>query len=238
MIPSNNSKEEEDRVNWLLLSRVSTSSPSLSRQKTAINKREYESTHSDDDQRHAVAAEALSSANFRFIEILGRRSQMLMKDSQSLASKAIGTLLIPVSSLISGSMHGYAGEICALIFLKSQKEVSVYDNGGFSDLTGNGYSEGAIDQRMGYVVDDILDTILEGQFKLVMDKGTLDAIGLHPDDPVKRVMYWWDSVSKLVAPGGMLVIASLTLGTPNSKIVKHETTLRDSGPNSKTHPRK
>ncbi|CAG7892916.1 unnamed protein product [Brassica rapa] len=51
--------------------RVSTSSPSLSRQKTAINKREYESTHSDDDQRHAVAAEALSSANFRFIEILG-----------------------------------------------------------------------------------------------------------------------------------------------------------------------
>ncbi|CAN6851477.1 unnamed protein product [Brassica oleracea] len=29
---------------------------------------------------------------------------MLMEDSQSLASKAIGTLLIPVSSLISGSM--------------------------------------------------------------------------------------------------------------------------------------
>ncbi|CAN6843269.1 unnamed protein product [Brassica oleracea] len=36
--------------------------------------------------------------------LIRRRSQMLMEDSQSLASKAIGTLLIPVSSLISGSM--------------------------------------------------------------------------------------------------------------------------------------
>ena len=35
-------------------------------------------------------------------------------------------------------------------------------------------------------VDDILDTKLERQFKLVLDKGTLDAIGLHPDGPVKR----------------------------------------------------
>lgn len=35
-------------------------------------------------------------------------------------------------------------------------------------------------------VDDILDTKLDQQFKLVMDKGTLDAIGLHPDGPVKR----------------------------------------------------
>nr|VDC87648.1 unnamed protein product [Brassica rapa] len=49
---------------------------------------------------------------------------------------------------------------------------------------------------MGYVVDDILDTILEGQFKLVMDKGTLDAIGLHPDDPVKRYLLRLISVTK------------------------------------------
>lgn len=35
-------------------------------------------------------------------------------------------------------------------------------------------------------VDDVLETKLEQQFQLVLDKGTLDAIGLHPDGPVKR----------------------------------------------------
>lgn len=35
-------------------------------------------------------------------------------------------------------------------------------------------------------VDDVLETKLGRQFQLVMDKGTLDAIGLHPDGPVKR----------------------------------------------------
>lgn len=89
---------------------------------------------------------------------------------------------------------------------------------GFSDLTGTDYSEGAVNlarnlaDRDGYanikfLVDDILETRLEKQFKLVMDKGTLDAIGLHPDGSVKRIMYW-DSVSRLVIPGGILVITS------------------------------
>lgn len=89
---------------------------------------------------------------------------------------------------------------------------------GFSDLTGVDYSEGAVDlarslaDRDGYpnikfLVDDILETKLDQQFKLVIDKGTLDAIGLHPDGNVKRIMYW-DSVSRLVAPGGLLVITS------------------------------
>ncbi|OMO55585.1 N-lysine methyltransferase See1-like protein [Corchorus capsularis] len=89
---------------------------------------------------------------------------------------------------------------------------------GFTDLTGTDYSEGAVDlarslaDRDGFsniklLVDDILDTKLERRFQLVMDKGTLDAIGLHPDGPIKRMMYW-DSVSKLVAPGGVLVITS------------------------------
>ncbi|XP_010552021.1 PREDICTED: protein-lysine N-methyltransferase mettl10-like [Tarenaya hassleriana] len=89
---------------------------------------------------------------------------------------------------------------------------------GFSDLTGTDYSEGAIElaqhlaQRDGlpnisFLVDDILETKLDRQFKLVVDKGTLDAIGLHPDGPIKRIMYW-DSVSKLVASGGILVITS------------------------------
>lgn len=35
-------------------------------------------------------------------------------------------------------------------------------------------------------VDDALDTKLDRKFQLVTDKGTLDAIGLHPDGPVKR----------------------------------------------------
>ncbi|XVF71524.1 hypothetical protein PTKIN_Ptkin12aG0044800 [Pterospermum kingtungense] len=89
---------------------------------------------------------------------------------------------------------------------------------GFTDLTGTDYSEGAIDlarsladrdgfSNIKFLVDDILQTKLERQFQLVMDKGTLDAIGLHPDGPIKRMMYW-DSVSKLVAPGGVLVITS------------------------------
>ncbi|RYR15161.1 hypothetical protein Ahy_B04g071885 isoform A [Arachis hypogaea] len=88
----------------------------------------------------------------------------------------------------------------------------------FSDLTGTDYSEGAISlaqsvaNRDGFsdikfLVDDVLATKLEQEFQLVMDKGTLDAIGLHPDGPVKRMMYW-DSVAKLVAPGGVLVITS------------------------------
>lgn len=35
-------------------------------------------------------------------------------------------------------------------------------------------------------VDDILETKLDKRFQLVLDKGTLDAIGLHPDGPMKR----------------------------------------------------
>ncbi|CAL9071937.1 unnamed protein product [Musa textilis] len=89
---------------------------------------------------------------------------------------------------------------------------------GFSNLTGTDYSEGAIvlaqnlATRNGYpninfLVDDVLETKLDRKFQLVMDKGTLDAIGLHPDGPLKRIMYW-ESVSNLVAPGGILVITS------------------------------
>ncbi|XP_022143402.1 EEF1A lysine methyltransferase 2 [Momordica charantia] len=89
---------------------------------------------------------------------------------------------------------------------------------GFSNLTGTDYSEGAINlarslaerdgfSNINFLVDDILETKLGRQFELVVDKGTLDAIGLHPDGPIKRIMYW-ESVSKLVSPGGILVITS------------------------------
>lgn len=89
---------------------------------------------------------------------------------------------------------------------------------GFSDLTGTDYSEGAIElarsiairdgfPNINFLVDDVLETKLDRKFRLVMDKGTLDAIGLHPDGPLKRIMYW-ESVMNLVAPGGILVITS------------------------------
>ncbi|KAL3813289.1 hypothetical protein ACJIZ3_014557 [Penstemon smallii] len=89
---------------------------------------------------------------------------------------------------------------------------------GFNDLTGTDYSEGAIDlarsladrdgfSNVKFLVDDVLDTKLDRKFQLVTDKGTLDAIGLHPDGHIKRVMYW-DSVAGLVAPGGLLIITS------------------------------
>ncbi|KAF8772197.1 hypothetical protein HU200_006038 [Digitaria exilis] len=89
---------------------------------------------------------------------------------------------------------------------------------GFSDLTGIDYSEGAIElarnlaihdgfEHINFLVDDVLESKLERRFELVMDEGTLDAIGLHPDGPVKRMMYW-QSVASLVSPGGILVITS------------------------------
>ncbi|KMZ64586.1 Methyltransferase-like protein [Zostera marina] len=89
---------------------------------------------------------------------------------------------------------------------------------GFTNLTGTDYSETGINLArslathnghtdINFLVDDILDSKLEKQFNLVLDKGTLDAIGLHPEGPARRIMYW-ESVSKLIAPGGILVITS------------------------------
>ncbi|KAG2330535.1 hypothetical protein Bca4012_019881 [Brassica carinata] len=68
-------------------------------------KSEYGSTL-DDDKRHADAAEALSSANFRVSSDYSsdKEEPDAMEDSQCLVSKAIGTLLTLMSSLISGSM--------------------------------------------------------------------------------------------------------------------------------------
>ncbi|GJM93532.1 hypothetical protein PR202_ga10095 [Eleusine coracana subsp. coracana] len=89
---------------------------------------------------------------------------------------------------------------------------------GFTDLTGTDYSEGAIElsrqlaardgfSTINFLVDDILETKLDRRFKIITDKGTLDAIGLHPDGRAKRITYW-ESVSNLVEPGGIVVITS------------------------------
>ncbi|PWA40984.1 S-adenosyl-L-methionine-dependent methyltransferases superfamily protein [Artemisia annua] len=57
------------------------------------------------------------------------------------------------------------------------------------------------------MVDDILKTNLKGQFCLINDIETLDAIGQLHDGPVKRITYW-ETVSRLVAPGGLVVITT------------------------------
>lgn len=89
---------------------------------------------------------------------------------------------------------------------------------GFTDLTGTDYSEAGVElaraisarsnvDNITFLVDDVLDTKINQQFKLVTDKGTVDAIGLHPDGPARRIQYW-KSVCKLLAPGGVLAITS------------------------------
>ncbi|KAJ4847532.1 hypothetical protein Tsubulata_003959 [Turnera subulata] len=230
-------------------------------------KSDYGSTL-DDDQRHADAAEALSSANFRAASdynsdkeependgvssLLGLQSYWNSAYAEELAnfrehghvgevwfgSDVMDTVASWTKGLCIAVSQGYnANNINEFKSESVEQDAkclsgwSVLDIGtgnglllqalakqGFSDLTGVDYSEGAIDlarsladrdgfSGINFAVDDVLETKLERQFQLVMDKGTLDAIGLHPDGPVKRMMYW-DSVSKLVASGGILVITS------------------------------
>lgn len=89
---------------------------------------------------------------------------------------------------------------------------------GFTDLTGTDYSDGAVElakavaEREGvssatFLVDDVLESKLERKFRLVTDKGTLDAIGLHPDGQAHRALYW-KAVCRLLLPGGVLVVTS------------------------------
>ncbi|KAJ7975791.1 Protein-lysine N-methyltransferase [Quillaja saponaria] len=230
-------------------------------------KSEYGSTL-DDEQRHADAAEALSSGNYR--AAFDYSSDKDEPDAEAVSSMlGLQTYWDAAydNELTNFREHGHAGEVwfgvdvmdivsswtkslCIGISqghmpnnvdeIKSESPEqddkylsswSVLDIGtgnglllqelakqGFSDLTGTDYSDGAINlaqslahrdgfSNIKFLVDDVLETKLERQFQLVMDKGTLDAIGLHPDGPVKRMMYW-DSVSRLVAPGGILVITS------------------------------
>ena len=59
------------------------------------------------------------------------------------------------------------------------------------------------------VVDDVLASRLAPRsFGLVVDKGTLDAIGLHPTTGARDRQAYLKSVAKLLRPGGLLVITS------------------------------
>ncbi|XP_069679080.1 EEF1A lysine methyltransferase 2 isoform X2 [Periplaneta americana] len=93
---------------------------------------------------------------------------------------------------------------------------------GFSNLTGVDYSQDAIDLASSiakaqnltieYEECDILNTesssVLSRQYAIALDKGTYDAISLHPEDTkIKRETYI-SNVWKLLRSRGLLVITS------------------------------
>ena len=66
-------------------------------------------------------------------------------------------------------------------------------------------------RRCGFrlVVDDVLSSHLPPRsFGLAVDKGTLDAIGLHPTTGARDRQLYLASLSALLRPGGLLVITS------------------------------
>lgn len=95
---------------------------------------------------------------------------------------------------------------------------------GFTKLTGMDYSANAIrlaqhiatDQniRIDYRVGDLLsDTFASefGQFGIVHDKGTYDAISLHPEDPKAKRERYIDNAHRLLSdddPNAMLILTS------------------------------
>lgn len=70
-------------------------------------------------------------------------------------------------------------------------------------------------RRATLLVDDLLASKLATPFHAVLDKGTLDAVGLHPTaGPAHRRRYH-DTMTRLVRPGGLLVsTGKLTNGGP------------------------
>eukprot|EP00898_Chlorokybus_atmophyticus_P003596 jgi/Chlat1/4237/Chrsp27S00315 len=94
---------------------------------------------------------------------------------------------------------------------------------GFAKLTGTDYSKAGVELARCHIagassqsepptkllVDDVLNTSLEeGAFDLITDKGTLDAIGLHPQEATVRRRQYRTAVHRLLAPSGLLVITS------------------------------
>lgn len=94
----------------------------------------------------------------------------------------------------------------------------------FTNLTGADYSENAIelasqiakDQQMNinYVVLDLLDQADVEQkfgnqpFDIIHDKGTYDAISLHPDNPQEKRNKYISILHSLAAADGLLILSS------------------------------
>ncbi|XP_017878868.1 EEF1A lysine methyltransferase 2-like isoform X1 [Ceratina calcarata] len=93
---------------------------------------------------------------------------------------------------------------------------------GFENLIGIDYSQKAIDlarevfvenntSHIGLQACDILDSEtfnLSSDFKLVHDKGTYDAISLHPQDPASKRQKYIENIHKILLPSGYLVLTS------------------------------
>ncbi|KZC04999.1 Methyltransferase-like protein 10 [Dufourea novaeangliae] len=95
-------------------------------------------------------------------------------------------------------------------------------NKGFTKLVGVDYSQKAIalaheilkENNISHInlkVCDILNLEtheLLRDFKLVHDKGTYDAISLHPQDPATKRKKYIENVNKILVPGGYLILTS------------------------------
>ncbi|XP_015171286.1 PREDICTED: protein-lysine N-methyltransferase mettl10 [Polistes dominula] len=94
---------------------------------------------------------------------------------------------------------------------------------GFKQLTGIDYSQKAINLANEILkennitcvklqVCDILDTsnheLLTNYFKVAHDKGTYDAISLHPDEPADKRRKYIDNVYNILQPNGFLILTS------------------------------
>eukprot|EP00123_Amoebidium_parasiticum_P008995 comp19142_c1_seq1/m.21803 comp19142_c1_seq1/g.21803 ORF comp19142_c1_seq1/g.21803 comp19142_c1_seq1/m.21803 type:complete len:223 (-) comp19142_c1_seq1:596-1264(-) len=89
---------------------------------------------------------------------------------------------------------------------------------GYSNLHGMDYSQAAIDLArsiardeelsINYVVGDCLqlDALGLGQFDVITDKGTYDAICLCPDGDLR--LQYVQSVTRALVPGGLFIITS------------------------------
>ncbi|XP_014606912.1 PREDICTED: protein-lysine N-methyltransferase mettl10 [Polistes canadensis] len=94
---------------------------------------------------------------------------------------------------------------------------------GFKQLTGVDYSQKAISlaneilkennvTSIKLQVCDILDTsnhgLLTNYFKVAHDKGTYDAISLHPDEPADKRGKYIDNVYNILQQNGFLILTS------------------------------
>lgn len=95
---------------------------------------------------------------------------------------------------------------------------------GYKNLTGTDYSENAVelakliaaDQNMdiNYVAinllsaDEIKQKFGDKQFDIVHDKGTYDAISLHPENPAEKRAKYIQNVYDLTSKDGLLILSS------------------------------
>lgn len=95
---------------------------------------------------------------------------------------------------------------------------------GYRNLTGTDYSANAIalakqiaaDQNMDITYEEL--DLLNGSaieqkfgsktFDVVHDKGTYDAISLHPDNPAEKRALYIDNLVKLTSNDGLLILSS------------------------------